>query len=384
MASKEKNKKVIILGGYGNFGKRISENLSKQSNITLIVSGRSLAKAEHLVEALTQNAKAELNAQVLDIYDLELTEKLKTLAVDNVIHTCGPFQGQDYCVAQACINVGAHYIDLADGTEFVCGITELDEQAKKNNCFVISGASSVPGLSSTVIDHFQNEFKAIESIDISIAPGNQAERGEATVRAILSYTGHPFKSFKDGQWQNVFGWMNSEKKDIGSYVGKRWVANVDVPDLQLFPKRYKVTKRVSFKAGLELAFLHFGMQFMAYFSKIGLIKDWSKFTKLIVSASNWFIRLGTDKGGMLVTIKGQSKKNLNKKIKWQLHADNGIGPYIPTMSAIILARKLIDGGLHQYGAMPCLGMFNLSEFENYIEDFDITTNVVISEDKSVG
>ena len=152
---------------------------------------------------------------------------------------------------------------MADGRDFVCGIETIDKLAKKKNLLVVSGASSVPGLSSTVIDYFKDEFSSIDSIDVAIAPGNKAERGEATVRAILSYTGHPFRVFSDGRWKNVFGWMDAEIIDFGGIVGKRWLANVDVPDLVLFPERYKVKNRVSFKAGLELSFLHFGMVFMA-------------------------------------------------------------------------------------------------------------------------
>ena len=42
-----------------------------------------------------------------------------------VIHTVGPFQQQDFAVAQAAIAAGAHYCDLADARRFVCGIGAL-------------------------------------------------------------------------------------------------------------------------------------------------------------------------------------------------------------------------------------------------------------------
>jgi short subunit dehydrogenase-like uncharacterized protein len=43
------------------------------------------------------------------------------LGAELVIHTAGPFQGQDYgVVAAAVAAAGAHYIDLADGRRFVC------------------------------------------------------------------------------------------------------------------------------------------------------------------------------------------------------------------------------------------------------------------------
>lgn len=377
-------KTILIMGGYGNFGKRISEELCTIPNIKLIISGRNLAKANSLVEVLSSKANANLKAIALDIFEKDFQSKLKEMSVDIVVHTCGPFQGQDYSVALACIHAGAHYIDLADGRDFVCGITSLDILARKRNLLVVSGASSVPGLSSTVIDHFQKDFSNIDSIDIAIAPGNKAERGEATVRAILSYTGHPFKIFTRGQWTNVYGWIDPEIIDIGGIVGRRWLANVDVPDLALFPERYKVKNRVSFKAGLELSFLHLGMVTMAYISKIGLVKNWAVMTKFIVKISNLFIRLGTDKGGMQVNINGLSLSGKTKEIVWDLYADNGVGPYIPTISTIILVKKLILGDIQHVGALPCLGLYPLEEFETYIQEMDIETRVTINEEELNG
>ncbi len=377
-------KTVLILGGYGNFGKRISESLCAIPDIALLISGRSLTKANLLIDHLQVDAKALLKALELDIYAKEFGSKLNKLSVDIVVHTCGPFQGQDYTVAMACMNAGAHYIDLADGRDFVCGIDSLDKLAREKKLLVVSGASSVPGLSSTVIDHFQDYFSSISSIDIAIAPGNKAERGEATVRAILSYTGHPFKVFTDGQWSNVFGWMDAETKNLGGIVGKRWLANVDVPDLALFPERYKVIKRVSFKAGLELSFLHLSMVCMAHISKIGIVKNWAILTKLIIKMSNLFIHLGTDKGGMQVLIKGVDRNGKQKSLTWSLYADNGIGPYIPTISTIILVKKLIAGNIHQVGALPCLGLYRLEEFDKYVEELDIETSVTIDEEETNG
>jgi saccharopine dehydrogenase-like NADP-dependent oxidoreductase len=357
-------RKVLILGGYGNFGKRISESLSAIKGITIVIAGRSIKKADALCEALSEKgALAELSAIEIDIHSTQFLYQLKTLAPDLVIHTGGPFQGQDYCVAKACIDIRSHYIDLADDRRFVCDITNLNDQAKDKDVLIVSGASSVPGLSSTVIDQLIKQFSSLEKIDFSIAPGNQAERGEATVRGILSYTGHPFNVLNDGQWIKRYGWMSARRLNFGKVIGRRWLANIDIPDLELLPKRYKGVKTVSFQAGLELPLLHLGMVFMALLAKIGLIKDWSIFTRLIFNASEIFKRLGTDTGGMQINLKGFDENNKPKAVKWILVAEKGIGPYIPTLSAIILAKKLIAGSIDARGASPCLGMYTLQEFD---------------------
>ena len=39
---------VLILGGYGNFGKRIAKSLSVVKGITILIAGRNVKKAEQL------------------------------------------------------------------------------------------------------------------------------------------------------------------------------------------------------------------------------------------------------------------------------------------------------------------------------------------------
>ncbi len=355
---------VLILGGYGNFGKRIVESLSVIKGITILIAGRDIKKAESLQETLLlAGVSANLKAIKIDINSSQFFNQLEALAPDLVIHTGGPFQGQNYGVAEACIAINSHYIDLADDRRFVCDITTLNHKAKENDVLVVSGASSVPGLSSTVIDKFSDQFSRLDEIDFAIAPGNKAERGEATVRGILSYTGHPFKVLNEGRWVNRYGWMSARKLNFGNAIGIRWLANIDIPDLELLPERYKDVKTVNFQAGLELPLLHLGMVFMAYLAKIGFVKDWSIFTRFIFNSSEIFRHFGTDSGGMQINLKGLDNNSQPKSIKWILVAENGVGPYIPTLSAIILAKKLISGVIDTKGAFPCLGMYTLQEFD---------------------
>ena len=373
-------KKVVVLGGYGNFGKRIVENLARIEGVNILIAGRNLSKSMALIESLKGAALANLGPLVIDIFANDFTEQLATISPFLVIHTSGPFQGQDYRVPIACIACGAHYIDLADDRRFVCDIGELDSQAKNKGVLIVSGASSVPGLSSAVIEHYKNQFSVIESMDLAIAPGNKAERGLATVEAILSYTGHPLNVYREGRWQDVYGWMDSKVNDFGGFVGKRHLANVDVPDLELFPKRYNVSQQVSFQAGLEIPFLHLTMLGMAYLSKIGLVKNWAPLSKAIVRASNVFLPFGSDKGAMEVLISGKDNNGNTKQVKWNLYAPKGNGPYIPTLSTIILARKLLcssSNQINQYtkleaGAKPCVGLLQLSDFSASFDALELT------------
>ncbi|TQV85603.1 KR domain-containing protein [Aliikangiella coralliicola] len=355
---------LVILGGYGNFGKRIAQHLCQHKTKTIYIAGRNQAKAEAACASLSElTDHQKLIPLKLNTEGLDFMSSLKAVSPDILIHTAGPFQRQHYHVPQACIDADCHYIDLADDRRFVCDIGQLNQQAKDKNLLVVSGASSVPGLSSTVISQLALEYKSLETIDIAIAPGNKAERGMATLTGILSYTGHPFASFIDGQWQTIYGWMSSRQIDFGESVGKRWLANVDVPDLELFPGFYAGIKTVRFQAGLELALLHRTMEMMAWLAKKKWVKNWAPLAPLIFKISQGFNFFGSDIGGMRVQLDGINHNNQQQQTQWTLIAENGIGPFIPTFPSIILANKLIAGDITDYGAKPCLNLFSLTEFD---------------------
>src|SRR5262245_47893147 len=120
-------KRVLIIGGYGNFGSFIARRLARETDLQLIIAGRNLAQAEQLAQQLS--AANPALASALDING-NLRAALQALAPHVVIHTSGPFQSQSYDVALACIRQQCHYIDLADARAFVAGINALDEQAR--------------------------------------------------------------------------------------------------------------------------------------------------------------------------------------------------------------------------------------------------------------
>jgi saccharopine dehydrogenase-like NADP-dependent oxidoreductase len=108
--------KVVVLGGYGNFGARICRALAGDPHIELVVAARDAQRAAAFASSLASPARAI----ALDTTSPDFGERLRSAAPGLVVHTAGPFQGQGYAVAQAAASCGAHYIDLADGRRFVC------------------------------------------------------------------------------------------------------------------------------------------------------------------------------------------------------------------------------------------------------------------------
>lgn len=353
--------KILILGGYGNFGKRIATALTK-SGYSVVIAGRDETKAKGLANKL--NCKYS----VFDV-EKELDSKLKEITPKIVINTCGPFQEKDYSVAEICIENGINYIDLADGRDFVTNITKLNDSAKERNVLVVSGASTVPALSSAVIEHFKNEFSEFNSLRFGISPGQKASRGLATTQAILGYTGKKLKPCSG--FLVRYGWQDNYIQRYPE-LGNRLMANCEVPDLDLLPARYGF-KSIQFSAGMELWLIHFGIWALSWLRRLGIPLKLENYAKPLLQLSNLFDPIGSPDGGMHMIIKGKDKNGNQIERRWFILGKSGDGPQIPTIPSIILAKKLVDGGITYRGAMPCVALVTLEEYLNELKEFDVKT-----------
>ncbi|MBE7636594.1 potassium transporter [Sneathiella sp. P13V-1] len=364
-------KRVLIIGGYGNFGKYIASTLSKDPNLHIIVAGRSLQKAQKLA------LEIDADALKLDISD-DIKNSIEACNPNIVIHTSGPFQAQGYEVALACIHIGAHYIDLADGREFVVGIERLNEQAEAAEVLAVSGASSVPCLTSALVDHYELEFETLESLDYGITTAQKTTRGLATTAAILGYTGKPFKTLLQGKNETIYGWQGLKARNYKD-LGTRLLGNCDIPDLSIFPKRYPSLQTIRFYAGLELKFLHMALWMLSGLVRLGLIPRLEKLAPFMLRASFLFDVFGSEDSGFHMQISGKDKAGNTKQILFELTARKGDGPYIPCMPAILLCKKIASGELTKTGATPGVGLITKDDYLSALSDLAINWTEEVTE-----
>ncbi len=363
--------RVVVFGGTGHFGTRICRRLAKEPDLELIVTSRSAERAIRLAAEL-QDQAATVNIAAVDQDAPDLAARLRELNPTVVIHTAGPYQGQDYGVAQACIDAGCHYVDLADGRQFVAGFDSLDAAAKEVGVVLVTGASTLPGVSSAVVNQMRDRFQSIERIETSIAPAHQTPRGPGTVRAVLSYCGAPFDTWHDGEWRTVYGWQDLRWQRYPS-LGRRLSGACDVPDLALFPDYVPGVRTVSFHAALEAPWEQLGLWVMAWLTRIGIVRDWTRFAPAFLAMSERLIRLGSRRGGMQLRIDGMGLDGKAHTCHWQLVAEQNHGPEIPCTPTIVVAKQLLAGKLSEPGAYPCLGLFTVAELMAELADFDITS-----------
>lgn len=363
--------RVLVLGGYGAFGGRVAERLARVPQIELTIAGRSRDKAEAFAAHLRREAPAQVIPAALDGAKIGFDD-LKREQLDILINATGPYQAQDYSLARACIAAGVHYLDLADARVFVTGITALDAEARAAGVLVVSGASTVPGLSGAVVDAYAPEFQSLQTVSTIISPGNSFDPGIATTQSILGSLGRRIDTGAAGK--PVRGWQGLSRRVLPG-LGTRWVGHCDAPDRALFPQRYAGLRTADVYAALEVGAFHLGLWALSWVVRVGIIRNPDKLAGPLVAMKRRLGFLGSDRGGVLVTMEGTGPDGRLKRIDWHMVARNGHGPYIPATSSVVLTKHLLDGSLQTRGAMPCVGLFTLDQFLTEVGDLDIAAGI---------
>jgi hypothetical protein len=364
--------RILIVGGYGAFGARVAERLAREGGTEIVIAGRDALKAAEYAQRLAavSSTAALVTHAGLDAVTAS-SDQIAALKPSVTINASGPFQGQGYGLARACIAAGSHYVDLADARAFVTGITRLDDAARAANVCVISGASSVPGLSSAVVQDYASDFSRIETVEIGISPGNKFDPGVATGASILSQAGRPHAYRKTGRAATAYGWQGLSRHRFPE-IGARWMSDVDVPDLELMPQHFPSLQSVRFRAGVEIGAFHLGLWSMSWLVRAGLIRDLGSLASPLLRAKRKLSFLGSDRGGMYVTLGGRDANASTRELHWHLLAGSGHGPYVPGIASVILAKRLAAGRGPSPGARPCFALFSVADFEAAVADLDIT------------
>lgn len=363
--------KVLVIGGYGEFGGRLSELLIRDGH-TVLVAGRQLTKAQlHCQQYGGEPVQFDMATDL---------DKIATLHVDVVVDAAGPFQSyglndQRYRVALRALNCDAHYLDLSDDGQFTQDIVTLDIIAKKHSRVALSGASSTPALSGAAVSAMKNNFASIEKIETSILPGSRAPQGYSVMQAILAQVGNPIKFWRNNEWVDCSGWSEPASKSVGEHLTRK--ANlITAADVVLFPKHFNA-RSVVFRAGLAMPIMNNSLQWLGSIRQRGWIPPLTKFIKPLRTLANMISPLGDDHGGMLVEVVGEpannskSEKNDLLKTTWTLKAGPRHGPYVPTIAVRTLLQHI---HLIEPGARACIDELPLDKFVAAMHDIDITTD----------
>jgi hypothetical protein len=171
--------RVVVLGGYGVFGGRLSRRLVEETKAEIIVAGRSPERAgEH------------------------------------------------------CRKFGGTPLTLDREDDLTSAFLDLKPK-------IVIDASSVPAISSAALDELTRNLTVVSVVGSAILPGNRAPRGLSVVRAIVSQAGRPFMIWRGGRWTETSIWSEAKRFDLAvagtDDLSGRLASPIGAPDLLLSP-----------------------------------------------------------------------------------------------------------------------------------------------------
>jgi hypothetical protein len=325
-------RKILILGGYGVFGGRLAQLLAPDPRLTLIVAGRSLAKAQAFCASLPAGA-----VRVAAAFDREadVEAQLAAIAPNLVVDASGPFQaysGDIYRLVRAAIAQCADYMDLADSSEFVAGIGAFDAEARARNVYVLAGVSSFPVLTAAVVRRLVEGVAQVEEIRAGIAPSPFARVGLNVIRAIASYAGQPVALTRDGRASRAYGLTQTMRRAVRPPgrlpLESRLFSLVDVPDLRALPPLWPSLRSIWIGAAPVPEILHRALILLAWLVRLRLLPSLTPLAPLF-HAVLARLRWGDHRGGMFVEIEGTDAAGRTVRRSWHMLAEGDDGPLIP-------------------------------------------------------
>jgi hypothetical protein len=368
--------KVLILGGYGTFGGRLAQLLADEDRLTLVIAGRSQAKAAAFCASLQSRATA---VPVGFDRDREIARQLRQIAPDIVVDASGPFQayGADpYRLVTAALALGINYLDLADGSDFVQGIAQFDADARARGLFVLAGVSSFPVLTAAVIRRLQHGMARIDTVTGGIAPSPHANVGLNVIRAIASYAGKPIKLVRDGRASVGYALVETRRYTIAPPgclpLHPLRFSLVDVPDLQVLPALWPSLRSVWLGAGPVPEIWHRALNAFAWAVRLRLVGSLLPLTGLMYATMNR-LGFGEHRGGMFIAIEGIGDDGRPLERSWHLVAEGADGPRIPSMAAEAIIRRCLADRMPQAGARAAATDLELTDYEALFARWRIRT-----------
>lgn len=164
-------KKLMIYGAAGYTG-RMAAGYARAAGVRLVVAGRDRAPLAHLASALD----AEYRVFALDD-DEAVIQGLADVAI--LLNCAGPFLRTAEPLMKACIERGAHYLDIAAELDSYRLAEDLDAQAKKAGVMLLPGSGGSVAMLGCLTQHALKRVPDPLSISIALHVSGTMSRGSA-------------------------------------------------------------------------------------------------------------------------------------------------------------------------------------------------------------
>ena len=320
--------RVLIVGGYGDVGRRIAAALASDVQLHLIVAGRDHRKARSLASQLGKRARA----LQLDVHD---REAVVSAVADSDLIVCCVDQREPHLVSSA-IEQGAAYLDVTAGWEFISRCLAMHEQAEAAGVHIWVGSGLSPGLVNVMARAATDQLREVDTVHSYLFLGMGDEAGPAALDFMLKAASEPFSVVEHGRSRIAWAFREARHIDVPSEEGRLCAYRFPMPDQFFFPQTLGVPTAASWLA-FEPAWVNLAWIVLSRSRAIWLLRS-KKMRRAIVRMLAWGENAFHGRDHVRLVVEARSADGssyLTVSGRGQAHAT--------AASALVMARMLLDG-----------------------------------------
>jgi saccharopine dehydrogenase-like NADP-dependent oxidoreductase len=349
----QERKRIVVLGGYGAVGQRICAAISRLPYVECVVAGRNPRSARRVAR--------QILATPLQL-DAEDEQAVAQQLVGSwiVVDAAGSFQQRSPTVAQFCARNGIHYLDLSDDRSYSAKILKLDSQAKRGGGAIVTGAGTLPGLASVLVDSLRNQFSKLEEIHVHASFGGQVPYGAGSAGSLLTSVGTPIRVKVRGRWRQEYYWTRPQSIAFPAPVGRRRTYLVDVPAADSFVQHYDA-QTIEFHSGTQAGILNRVLSLYGWLRRRGTLT--SARSGRIAHRLARALATGTSRSsGIVVFIKGVEQGDL---VTHSVALVEDAGDELGIVTSLIqtLVQRWTESETAEPGAVSAVGLLDLESLK---------------------
>lgn len=236
--------KIVVLGGYGDMGQGVVEDLVAHSDAEVVVADYRAEGAK----AFAAKVGGHATAIFVDANDPDSLASVLQGA-DAAVGAIGPFFRYAPKMASAAVKAKVNYVDICDDYGPIQEVFGLDEAAKAAGVTLITGLGWTPGITNLMCRLGASRLDRVDEIKVAWAGGAEDSQGLAVVMHVFYAITGKVPTYKDGQWVEVEAGSGKEPVDFGGVLGTVRVFHCGHPEPMTVP-RYINARTVSLKGAL--------------------------------------------------------------------------------------------------------------------------------------
>jgi NAD(P)-dependent dehydrogenase (short-subunit alcohol dehydrogenase family) len=169
---------VLVLGAYGEAGAAITRGLCAAARFNVVGAGRNadrLAGLERSVEGLT-------TCQLDITHDEALRDAMASAGL--VINCVGPYIGTGAQVAQAALDAGIPYLDIASEQEHYRRVRAMSVECMETGGLILTGAGAYPGLSGLLLKAMIQRHPNARGVEMALISGPHADPAAGAAQSL--------------------------------------------------------------------------------------------------------------------------------------------------------------------------------------------------------